>query len=144
MKRRVVFVCSVLAMVLTAASTSFAQSRPAMYARAVVRNYSGKPVWVDISWAYKVTGWTIDTAFCLQPGQSSTQHSILYRSPELGPEMRVRVEIKNQSDCGGGNIELVQIKENVPTAIINASPLLQATVDKPNATYRVAGNWQIL
>jgi hypothetical protein len=127
-------------MLLSAASTSVAQSQPWLYARVVVRNYSEKPVWVDISWAYKNEGWRMDREFCLQPRQMSSPHTILYRSPELGPEMRVRAEIKNGSDCGGSNIELVQIKESVP--VVKAIPLLQAIVDKPNATYSIAGHWQ--
>ncbi len=92
-----------------------------------VYNYSNHDAWVDVSWAYKITGWTIDKAFCLKPGQN-TYHSIWYRSPELGPQIRVRAEIKN-GDCRAGNITVVQDKADIATNWSPLTPEYSATIN---------------
>lgn len=128
------------ALVLAAVAAAALASSPASAANAMstsvsVYNGSDHDAWVDISWAYKITGWHIDKAFCLRPGES-THHGILYRSPELGPQVRVRAEIKH-GDCRSGNFRVVSAHDNISTVISNATPRIQAHIQGSGGSYNV-------
>ena len=125
----------VLAVIAAAAFASTPAVANAMSTTVSVHNYTDHDAWVDISWAYKITGWHIDKAVCLPPG-GSVHHGILYRSPELGPQVRVRAEIKH-GDCRSGNFREVSAHENISTAISNANPRIQGLIQGSGGNYHI-------
>ena len=82
----------------TAPIAASAGSCTSVTTQVMLRNTSDRDAWVDLSWAYKTTRWNIYKTFCITPKSQYAQAWERYNHPELGPQVRVRAEIK-QGDC---------------------------------------------
>ena len=94
------------AVILAAALPLSASSTTQMDVDNIIHNRTGKYLWVDVSWSTKwKSGWSIESAFCVDP-QRTGNHTVHFSSPEFGPQIRVRAEVK-QGDCRSRNITVV-------------------------------------
>ena len=116
------------AVALCAALPLNASSTTQMDVDNVIYNRTSKSLWVDVSWSTKwKSGWSIESAFCVAP-QRTGRHTVHFSSPEFGPQIRVRAEVKH-GDCRSGNITTVAGEfKNIPTS---ARETLQFTVTGP-------------
>jgi hypothetical protein len=69
-------------------------------ADVVVDNDTNYDSWVDFSWSYKGQIWHIDKAVCIKPHKWD-RDSIRYNHADLGPQFRLRTEIK-LAGCANG------------------------------------------
>jgi len=67
-------------------------------------NKVNRSVWLTPYWSTKITpGWHIETAGCVQPGQTITTH-IAWSTVLGGPEAYLRIEAKDNRNCVGGTV----------------------------------------
>jgi hypothetical protein len=66
----------------------------------VVNNDTNYDSWVDFSWSYKGQIWHIDRAVCIKPHKWD-RDTIRYNHDDLGPQIRLRTEIK-LAGCANG------------------------------------------
>ena len=93
-------------------------------------NWTQYDTWVDISSAYKITGWHIETAFCLKP-HAKHEYDIRFQSPEFGAQVRVRAEIKLHS-CNSGTHTVVSSSENLDLKERGARVFAHVSEERPN------------
>ncbi len=99
-----------------------------------VVNRSDRDSWVTVYWAYHLTGWHIERAFCLKPGQK-WDGGINYSTPEIGPQIKVRAEVMH-GDCRSGVYRDVEGRVNIPTNI-RPYPYVGASINGSGGNYNV-------
>ena len=97
---------------------------------------SDRFLWVDVSWAYKTTRWNIYKTFCLSKSQEYGQAYQHYRYPELGPQVRVRAEVKT-GDCRSRTQRTLSdaIRNITTNGGRNCLPQVHATIRGSNGSY---------
>ncbi|HEY5218738.1 MAG TPA: hypothetical protein VIJ16_02960 [Gemmatimonadaceae bacterium] len=101
-----------------------------------ITNVSDKQVWLTVYWSYKALAtWHIEKATCLTPG-AKWNGAILYRTPELGPQIRVRAEVMH-GDCRSSVYRDVEGKADIPTNITPPTPRVHAYIKGSNGNYNV-------
>lgn len=106
--------------------------------QVMLRNTSDRDTWVDLSWAYKTTRWNIYKTFCITPKSQYAQAYERYNHPELGPQVRVRAEIK-QGDCRSRTSRT--LSDDIRTINTNGGgnchPQIHANISGTNGGYRL-------
>jgi hypothetical protein len=100
-----------------------------------VANHTNRYAWVTVWYAYAIHGWRLEREMCMKPFDV-WKGSINYNTPELGPELKVRAEVKN-GDCRTGNFRDVYNRLSVPTNI-HPYAYLGAYLNESGGVYGVA------
>ena len=119
-----------------------------MFAPAYAANYPLKVAndtshyaWITLYYAYTIHGGNIEHAFCLHPFEV-WKGSVTYDTPELGPELKVRAEVK-VGDCRTGNFKDVYNRLNIPTNY-HPYPYLGAYLNERKGVYGIAMRASVL
>lgn len=131
---------SFLAMVTLASAplAASAGSCTSVTTQVMLRNTSDRDVWADVSWAYKTTRWNIYKTFCITPKSQYAQAYERYNHPELGPQVRVRAEIK-QGDCRSRTQRTLSsdIRTINTNGGRNCHPQIHANISGTNGSYNL-------